>query len=114
MRVLVCGGRDYGRRSKVVERLDKLLPLRDLVLIHGGCPTGVDRFADDWAMANFVAFREFPADWNRWGRAAGPIRNQEMVDVGRPHLVIAFPGGAGTADMVRRARAAGVRVEEAA
>ena len=50
----------------------------------------------------------FPADWKVRGRAAGHIRNQQMLDEGRPHLVVAFPGGRGTADMVRRARAAGI------
>jgi hypothetical protein len=48
------------------------------------------------------------ADWEKLGRSAGPIRNQAMLDEGRPDLVVAFPGHHGTADMVRRARAAGV------
>lgn len=46
------------------------------------------------------------------GKAAGPIRNQHMIDTAKPDLVVSFPGGAGTADMVRRAKAAGVRVIE--
>lgn len=43
-------------------------------------------------------------------RAAGPIRDQEMLDKGKPDLVVAFLGNRGTADMVRRAREAGVPV----
>jgi hypothetical protein len=54
----------------------------------------------------------YPADWAKHGRAASPIRNQQMLDEGRPNLVVAFPGGRGTADMVRRARSAGVEVIE--
>jgi len=54
----------------------------------------------------------FLANWRTHGKAAGPIRNQQMLDEGRPHLVVAFPGGTGTADMVRRAKAAGVPVME--
>ena len=58
--------------------------------------------------------RIFPADWIRHGRAAGPIRNEQMLREGCPDLVVAFhddPGlGRGTADMVRRALAAGVPV----
>jgi hypothetical protein len=53
-----------------------------------------------------------PADWKAHGRAAGPIRNQRMIDEHRPELVVAAPGGRGTADMVRRARAAGIEVFE--
>ena len=54
------------------------------------------------------------ADWAKHGRKAGPIRNQRMIDEGRPDLVVAFPGGTGTADMVERARVAGIRVIEIA
>jgi acyl-CoA synthetase (NDP forming) len=54
----------------------------------------------------------FPANWKKHGKSAGPIRNQLMLDVGKPDLVIAFPGGSGTADMIRRARKAGVPVKE--
>lgn len=44
------------------------------------------------------------AEWDRLGRKAGPIRNQRMLDEGKPALVIAFPGGTGTAGMVAIAR----------
>ena len=52
----------------------------------------------------------YPAQWDVYGRRAGPIRNQEMIDEGKPDGVVAFPGGKGTADMVRRAEAAGLKV----
>ncbi len=54
----------------------------------------------------------YEADWHEHGRAAGPIRNARMIAEGRPDLVIAFPGGRGTADMVSRARKAGIEVRE--
>lgn len=56
-----------------------------------------------------LAVEVHPADWGRYGKAAGPIRNQEMLESGID-LVIALPGGRGTADMVRRAEGAGVPV----
>ncbi len=54
----------------------------------------------------------YPADWKKHGRAAGPIRNQQMLDEGKPDLVLAFwkNKSRGTADMIRRARKAGVEV----
>lgn len=55
---------------------------------------------------------QVPADWKTHGKRAGSIRNQKMIDDYHPQLVVAFPGGAGTADMVRRARAAGIEVRE--
>jgi hypothetical protein len=68
--------------------------------------------ADPWAAINYVRTEVFPADWVRHGRAAGPVRNTRMLNDGEPDLVIAFPGGHGTADMVKQARAAGIEVRE--
>ena len=110
MKVLVCGGRNYRNWSAVTECLQRIHAVTPIdVLIHG-CAKGADTLASRWAY--FVGVREhgFHADWERHGRAAGPIRNQAMLDKGKPDLVVAFPGGAGTADMVRRATAAGVRI----
>lgn len=118
MRVLVCGGRDFEDRSLMARTLRRFKPkvptdddLAEHVIITGGAP-GADTLAAEFAEVFGIRLRIFPADWKKHGRAAGPIRNQQMLDEGRPDLVIAFPGGRGTADMVRRARAAGVRVEE--
>lgn len=123
MRVLVCGGRDFGLYTKSTEDADKrsfiwkTLTQINLqhdpieVLIHG-CAVGVDRWSGQWAYNHRITVREFPADWQKHGKAAGPIRNQQMLDEGKPDLVIAFPGGRGTADMVNRAKKAGVKVIE--
>jgi hypothetical protein len=56
----------------------------------------------------------FPADWEKYGKAAGPIRNQQILVEGKPDLVVAFQGGRGTANMVSRAQQAGVPVVEIA
>ena len=116
MRVLVCGGRDFSDRELISRTLApyKPTPVNSVCehkLILGGA-TGADSLAYEWAEVFGVPFRLFPADWKTHGRAAGPIRNQRMLDEGKPDLVIAFPGGKGTADMVRRARKAGVPVQE--
>jgi hypothetical protein len=110
-RVLVCGGREYPERYRVKFALSDLVPSPTLI-IHGGAK-GADSAASEWAIAVGVEERVFLPLWDKHGRAAGPIRNQRMIDAGRPDLVLAFPGGRGTADMVRRARAAGVPVIEA-
>lgn len=83
--------------------------LTPTVIIHGDA-RGADTLADAWAQRHKVAVVSFPANWEKDGRSAGNKRNQQMLDVGRPDLVVAFPGGAGTADMVKRALAAGVEV----
>jgi hypothetical protein len=113
MRILVCGGRHYDRPKFVRETLDALHREQSITaIISGGC-TGADTFAAEWAKKHGVALEVYKADWYAHGRAAGPIRNQEMLDKGRPELVVAFPGGRGTEDMARKAAAAGVRVLQA-
>lgn len=117
MNVLVCGGRDYADRTKVFDELEILNAFNMKLCVISGGATGADAIAEEWARANIkkrngVSFRGFDADWKKHGKAAGPIRNQAMIDRGKPDLVLAFPGGRGTADMVSRARAAGVEVKE--
>jgi hypothetical protein len=110
-RILVCGGRNYTDRERVfavLDRFHKEVPIG--TLIHGAA-SGADTLAGEWAAAHpSVAVRAFPARWVSEGRIAGTLRNARMLREADPHAVIAFPGGAGTADMVRRAMKAGVRV----
>jgi hypothetical protein len=114
MRVLVCGGRDFDDTRLFHAAMNQLhRGNRFTALIHGDAK-GADRLADAWARQVLLPVLRFPADWNLHGRTAGAIRNQQMLVDGRPSLVVAFPGGKGTADMVKRARAAGIIVEEPA
>lgn len=85
--------------------------LRPSLVIHGGA-RGADTHAGWAATAVDIPVAVYPADWATHGRRAGPIRNAQMLAEGRPDAVLAFPGGRGTADMVRQARAAGVPVWE--
>ena len=115
MRVLVCGGRHYAER-KADEAAEIYFALRDIhektpitALIQGGA-AGADRCAADSAKELGIKVVTVRADWRTHGKAAGPIRNQRMLDDFKPDLVLAFPGGRGTADMVARAQSAGVEV----
>ncbi|RSV15667.1 DUF2493 domain-containing protein [Sphingomonas sp. ABOLF] len=114
LRVLVCGGRDFVDTRALYHLLDRVELEHPVACIISGCAPGADSQAIGWAYDDrhhpTVAVERFPADWRKHGRAAGPLRNQRMLDEGKPDLVVAFPGGRGTADMVRRAEAAGVRV----
>ena len=109
MRILVCGGRGFSNRSRFDSIMDWFADAHDLVIIHGGA-RGADNLAGDWADVNRTGLEVYPADWDKYGKAAGFIRNQQMLDEGKPDLVVAFPGGNGTADMIRRARKAGIEV----
>jgi hypothetical protein len=111
MRVLVCGGRDFLDASRVNAVLGRLWTERGPItcLIQGGARGG-DWMAAQWAKARGVTVAEFPADWKRYGRHAGPIRNRQMLEEGKPDLVVSFPGGRGTRNMVDQAEAAGLEV----
>ncbi len=110
---LICGGRNFMDWEMFDAAMSDLLRLRGGLpetVIHGGAG-GADTLAGRWGEKFALSVLVFPADWKAHGRAAGPIRNQEMIER-KPDFVVAFPGGRGTADMVRRARKAGVDVAE--
>lgn len=108
MRLLVCGGRDYLDWVFLCETLNRYKDQVEVV-IHGGA-RGADSMAGAWAENNKIPQLCYLADWKTHGLKAGPIRNKQMLDEGKPDLVLAFPGGSGTNNMVAQARKAGVRV----
>lgn len=112
-RILVCGGRDYNDQKEATRILDECAKFfsPDFCLIHGGC-RGADRAAHTWAFFKGCPVIEMKSNWNFYGKAAGSIRNGWMLKYASPDLVIAFPGGYGTADMLRQARAAGIDTYE--
>lgn len=101
--LLVCGGRDYADADYIRRFLSALNALRPIGKIIHGAARGADTLAGEIAEEMGIEVEEYPADWTRDGKAAGPIRNQVMLDTGRPDAVLALPGGRGTADMVNRA-----------
>lgn len=128
--VLVCGGRDFGwkvnsNRQKTVNKeeveylankLDVLRSAikeigRNLIVIQGEAQ-GADAWAKKWADINNITTLDFPANWDAYGKGAGFIRNKQMLDEGKPDLVIAFRGGKGTAMMIDIAKKANVPVKE--
>lgn len=112
MRILVCGGRDYNNRLVVGSTLDHLIRgAENPVICHGGA-RGADWLAGEWAKFRKIPCTVFYAQWDKYGKRAGILRNQQMLDEFKPTLVVAFPGGRGTADMVARSRAQKIPVME--
>lgn len=119
--LLVCGGRDFGapvpptdplyaeRYAEAVllyQILDSIRPYVSVVV--SGMAPGADTHAAQWAGSRGIPVAEFPADWDTHGKAAGPIRNKQMLVEGCPERLIAFAGGKGTENMVQQALNAGV------
>lgn len=117
MRVLICGGRHLNQHDvwNVLERdlKDYLLERFDnetIDLIIQGGASGADHGAKTWAKSEDIKCIEFKADWKKHGKAAGPIRNRRMLEVGKPDVVCAFEGGRGTANMIKLSYEFGVPV----
>lgn len=112
MKVIVTGGRAYGEKKRVYEELDKLKEEGMSLVIQGGCASGADHYARLWAAETGFPLCSFPTHWTTLGSQAGPMRNSWMIQFGNPDLVLAFPGGKGTADMVGKAKALDIPVRE--
>ena len=111
--ILVCGGRDYWDALTVFGVLDKIHEKKPIHRIVQGGAKGADTLAKVWALLQpDVKMEEYPANWKKYGKAAGGIRNGEMLDKEDIKGVIAFPGGYGTADMIRKAKALNIKVME--
>lgn len=127
MKVLVCGGRDFGidlpendplyekkQREKkfVLNMLFALIPNGSIIV--SGMARGPDSIAIEFANSMDLKTEEYPIskdDWIKYGRAAGPRRNQIMLNSSKPDWVIAFPGGNGTKHMCTIAEKEGIMVK---
>lgn len=133
-RILVCGGRDFNNYSLVRDTLDNYCKDNGFIygpdiidytdgtepfehwipkchIIQGGA-RGADSLAGKWAVENHQEMTMYFADWEQYGKSAGYVRNRQMLVEGNPDVVIAFPGGKGTKNMIDIARKAGVKVIE--
>lgn len=109
LKVLVCGGRNYGDERRVAECLDIVHKRYFIDTIIEGGAYGADRLCKAWAESNGIKVKTFLPNWKKYGKSAGPIRNKEMLSA-KPHVLIAFPGNYGTDNMIKQAEAAGIRV----
>ena len=112
MRVLVCGGRDFYHWGLLHNTLSGIKNENHISCIIQGEAKGADWLAKAWASWFNIPTEDYPADWKAYKKGAGHIRNQQMIDEGKPDLVVAFKGGTGTADMIRRAKKHNIKVIE--
>lgn len=106
---VICGGRDFEDYSFFKTTMDSFN--KPWLIVSGGS-TGADGLAIRYAKEYKINFKEVKANWDLHGKAAGPIRNSKMLTDYKPDVVIAFPGGKGTADTVSKAKSKGIEVHE--
>jgi len=112
MKLLICGSRNWTSWSLIQNFLDKFKAQHgQFELIHGDC-RGADKMGAYLANKMNMKVTAFPADWNTHGKAAGPIRNKQMID-DKPDYVVAFKGhtSVGTKNLINIARSANIKVE---
>lgn len=111
-KLVVAGSRTFSDFNRLSADLDHLLSQKspnEIEIVSGGA-TGADALAERYARSRGFAFRAFPADWRRWGKFAGPIRNRQMAEYADA-LVVYWDGRSrGSADIISSASAAGLRV----
>ncbi len=108
MRIIVAGGRDFRPTTNDWYMLRDLLIANGCTeVVSGGC-SGADKVGEVVAQRLNIAIKTFPADWNKHGRSAGPIRNKQMAEYA--DAVILLPGGRGTDSMRNEAKSAGIKI----
>lgn len=109
MRILVCGSRTF----KDKDLMENVLKQYDIRTIIQGEARGADTLAKEYGIRRGIDICSFPALWDKHGKAAGPIRNHQMLVEGKPDLVIAFlsKDSIGTKDMIKQATNYGVEIK---
>jgi hypothetical protein len=113
MIVLVTGGREFNDLGLVFDAIAAIHSQTEITWLMHGDAKGADSLADKVASEIGINRIKIPANWTKYGKAGGAIRNRSMIDLLQVDLVLAFPGGTGTADMKRQATAKGIPVIEA-
>ena len=110
-RILITGSRSWRDKSIIHSAINKHtdgLNPENVTIVHGDCPTGADRIADEYAREQGFNVESHPADWSQ-GRKAGPLRNKKMITLGAD-ICLGFPSGdsRGTRGCLRMAHEAGI------
>jgi len=115
MKTIIAGSRDITDYDKVGTLLDIIhLTWRErgmeITEVVSGCARGVDTLGERWANDLKIPIKQFPADWKKYGRAAGPIRNKQMAEYAAALIAIKHEVSAGTDDMIKQAKAKGLMI----
>lgn len=113
-RLIVAGDRDYTNIDAVYNQIGHYLVTRnisteDLIIISGNC-RGVDKIGESFANEYETGLELFPADWESYGRAAGPIRNEKMAKISNGLLAFLNKKSIGTKNMINQAIKRGLEV----
>jgi hypothetical protein len=106
MRVIIAGARTFDNYELLKETMAACGFIVDEVV--SGCARGADTLGELWAVENCIPIKKFPADWSKYGNAAGPIRNEQMARYGNALVAFLAKDSIGTRDMIARAKKYGL------
>lgn len=107
MKVIIAGSRHIDDYNLVAQAIDDSgFSITEVV---SGCCRGVDKLGESWARSHGIPIEHYPADWQNFGKAAGPVRNRGMAQYADALIAILAPGSKGTADMIRQAKIYGLK-----
>jgi hypothetical protein len=107
MKIIATGGRAYKDAAYVNTVLSEIRP----TIICIGDARGLDKLVLEWAKAHSCPVKIYKAEWDKYGLAAGPLRNKKMIEENRDaEKLIAFPGGLGTKNCIQQASRAGIAI----
>ncbi len=109
MKVIICGGRTFTNTTIAYPFLDKIHAETPITHVIEGGAKGGDLIGRNWAHSRKIDYTTVNAEWDKYGRSAGPKRNIKMADM-KPDTIIALPGGTGTAHMIKTGQSRGIRI----
>lgn len=108
MKVIIAGSRDIHLMRYVEDAIQMSgFTISEVV---DGCADGVDLLGEAWAIDNGIPIKKFPANWGKFGKAAGPIRNREMAEYADALIAVWDGKSKGTQDMIRKAQKRGLKI----
>ena len=108
MRTIIAGSRKCPHYHLVCQAVEEAG--WKITTVISGCARGVDTFGEQYAEEHGIPVERHPADWERFGRSAGPRRNQEMAQCAEALIAVLYPGSRGTENMIQQAKAAGLKI----
>jgi predicted Rossmann fold nucleotide-binding protein DprA/Smf involved in DNA uptake len=108
MKVIIAGGREINDYDLLLQAV--LNAGFDITAVVSGGARGVDAMGERFAEETGLQLFKFPAEWDKYKRAAGPIRNRVMAEFGDALIAIWDGKSSGTKNMIDQAREHGLKV----
>jgi len=112
MKLIIAGSRNFHDYNSVEQKINDLVKLNFPSCVISGCCQGADRIGELWAEKNNTPVVKFPADWDKFGKQAGPIRNKQMAEYADALILIWDGKSKGSKNMLEEAKKSGLAIRQ--